>query len=222
MVKHLGRLKIVTRRKEGQCRYKFCPKDRKLLPGDKVFILTKLGKIGDRTTIFYKAYHPDCFTLWCLWMMEQTPASKDGRKTMTLDSDVKVQRAKLVRERARILRAVRNIDSGDRLDRRIARLTEVDRLIGETGFPVLHYKGRKSSVDIEFKKFVDGVKSRYGSEMRVPKKVFNQAHDMGMEVQFKEAMDDWHDEEIERMKKQPLHMEDAMTDQEDQNGQEQG
>ncbi|KKN47216.1 hypothetical protein LCGC14_0665050 [marine sediment metagenome] len=222
MVKHLGRLKIVTRRKEGQCRYKYCPKDRKLNPGDKVLILTKLGKIGTRTTIFYKAYHPDCFGLWALWMIDQTPISKDGRKSMELDSDAAKVRANLVRERARILRDIRTIESGDRLDRRIARLTEVDRLIGETGYPVLHYKGRKSAVLIEFEKFIQAVKDRYLSELRVPKKVFDQAKEMGMEGEFRDEMDIWHREEIVKVQKQAPHMEDTMTDQEDTNGQDQG
>lgn len=222
MVVHLGRLKIVTRRKPGKCRYKHCPKDHKLVPGDRTFILTKLGKIGERTTIFYKAYHPDCFTLWSLWMIEQTPASRDGRKTMVMEPDVAQARAKLVRERARILRVIRTIESGDRLDRHITRLTEVDRLIGETGYPVLHYKGRRSKVSVEFGKFVEAVKSRYGSEMRVPKKVFTQAREMGKEAEFRKAMDNWHDEEIATIQARPGHMEDVMTDQEDEHGQDQG
>ena len=118
MVVHLGRLKIVTRRKEGKCRYKHCPYDHKLEPGKKVLILTKLGKIEGRTTIFYKAYHPDCFGLWALWMIDNTPISKDGRKSMELKTDIAKVRAKLVRERARILRAIRTIELGEKLDKK--------------------------------------------------------------------------------------------------------
>lgn len=199
MVTHLGRLKIVTRRKEGDCRYKYCTK--KLMPGQKVMILTKMGTIESRTTIYYKAFHPECFCLWVMWMIEQTPISKDGRRTMELDSDAKEARSKLVRERARILRAIRLERSGDVLTSRVERLGEVDRLIAETGYPVIQYTRRRGEPLIALEKVVKKVKSRWDSERKVPKSVWDAVREMGMEPEFKEAMDNWHKEDVSRSQK---------------------
>ncbi len=216
MVVHLGRLKIVTRRKEGECRYKHCDKDHKLVPGEKVLILTKLGKIGTRTTVFYKAYHPDCFGLWAMWMIDQTPISKDGRKAMTLEPDAAKVRAKLVRERARILRSLRTIETGERLDKKIRRITEVDRLIGETGYPVIHYKGRRSIPMIEFEKFLVEVKERFESERRVPKSIWEKVRELGMESEFASEMAKWRKEETQQITKRPEHYEDKQEDEGEQ------
>ena len=199
MVTHLGRLRIVTRRKEGDCRYKYC--DRKLVPGQKVIVLTKMGTIEGRNTVYYKAFHPDCFCMWVVWMIEQTPTSKDGRRNMGLEPDAKKARAKLVRERARILRAIRYVESGDKLTDKITRLTEVDLAISETGYPVIQYAGRRSQHLIDLEKLIKEVKNRWDSERKVPKRVWDRVREMGMEPEFKEAMDNWHKEDVSKSQK---------------------
>lgn len=215
MPHHLGRLKIVTRRKDGQCRYKHCPvPDHALTPGEKTMVLTKMGNIPGKSVIFYKAYHPDCFGHWVLWMCEQTLISKSGRRKMELPDDAKEERAKLVRERARILRAIRYEVSGDELTRKVERITEVDRLINETGYPVLRYKGRRGGALVGFDKFIEGVKDKYGAEIRVPKSIWDEAKEMGMEPEFREAMDSWHQQDVE--KTQSTDAETAIEDSEEQ------
>ena len=196
MVTHLGRLRVVTRRKEGRCRYKHCKKDNKLAPGDQVIVLTKLGVIGGKPTIYYKAYHPECFSPWLQWMVEQIPPSKDGRKTMGLSEGDKSARLKLVRERARILRALRTVSSGEVLTSKVERITKLDKLISETGYPVMHYTGRRSKSLVDFEKFIREVKTRYKSEIRVPKSAWDEAIAMGMEAEFRMEMDKWHSKDI--------------------------
>jgi len=198
MVVHLGRLRVVTRRKEGRCRYKHCEKDNKLVPGDQTLVLTKMGIISGKATIYYKAYHPECFGPWVMWTCEQIPASRDGRKNMELSEEDKLSRLKLVRERARILRAIRKVTSGEKLSEKVERITELDTLINATGYPVMHYTGRRSQALVSFEKFVKEVKSRYKSEIRVPRSIWDKAIDMGMESKFRTEMDRWHREEIER------------------------
>ena len=214
MVVHLGRLKMVVRRKKGKCVYKYCDKDNTVLPGDKVFLVTKMGGIPGRAgpVIFYKAFHRDCFGHWALFCWDTIELNSDGRPKMDLPDKEFNDRTKLVRERSRILRGIRTIESGDRLDKRIARLTEVDRLIGETGYPILHYKGRRSKSMIEFEKFIEEEKEQYGTEMRVPKKVFDQAKDTGMEAEFKSEMNKWRKEETQQVTSRPKHYEDIQED----------
>ncbi len=197
MVVHLGRLRVVTRRKEGRCRYKHCEKDNKLVPGDQTLVLTKMGNISGKPTIYYKAYHTECFSPWLLWTCEQIPASKDGRKRMGLSEEDKTARLKLVRERARILRALRTV-TADRLAGKVERISELDLLITNTGYPVIHYTGRRSSALVAFGKFVKSVRDKYKSERRVPASLFTRAKEMGMESEFRAAMDEWHKEETER------------------------
>ena len=90
-----------------------------------------MGSIGGRPTIFYKSYHPECFGHWALWMVEQTPTSKDGRRRMDIDPKLKEERAKLVRERARVLRAIRHA-TPDNLESKVERIGELDKLIADS------------------------------------------------------------------------------------------
>lgn len=197
MVVHLGRLKVVTRRKDGKCRYKHCEKDHKLVPGDRTLVLTKMGVISGKPTIYYKAYHPECFGPWVLWMCEQVPASRDGRKTMELSNEDKLVRLKLVRERARILRALRTV-TAEVLPAKVERITELDKLISKTGYPVMHYTGRKSKSSLDLESFIKEVKEKYGTARRVPVSMWERAKELGLESQFSTAMNEWYKEGVSK------------------------
>lgn len=195
MVVHLGRLKLVVRRIKGQCRYKNCPHDNIVLPGDKVFLLTKMGSLPNRPqAIFYKAFHKDCFLGWANWIWENQTPERDGRPAMDLKPEDKQRRAKLVRERARITRSLRRA-TADNLESKVERIAELDTLIAATGFPVIRYAGRRSKVVVDFGKFLKEVKDKYGSEMRVPKSVWTEAEEMGMVIRFEMEMNKWRQEE---------------------------
>ena len=210
MAVHLGRLKIVTRRKDGTCRYKKCPNtNNRIKSGEKVLILTKMGSVEGKSTIFYKTFHPRCFGRWSLWMCEQTPTSRDGRKSMDMDSELKEQRAKMVRERARILRSLR-YSTTDNLESKVERISELDKDITATGYPIIQYKNRRSVPEIEFEKFLKEVKGKYQTEMRVPRKVYDQARDMGEVDRFTESMEQWRQERIKSTQRQ--HFEDKQED----------
>jgi hypothetical protein len=193
MPRHLGRLKIVTKRKEGTCNYALCEvnKDRKVLPGEKVFILTKQGMIGTRTTIFYKQYHETCFVAWAMWTFNKTPLSKDGRIGMKdLPSKDKQERQRLVRNKAQLLRDLRTT-SGDKLLKLTDRIHELDKKIGKTGYPVLQYRGRKSESKLAYDKFWQEVKDHYQHPLRVPKAKSEEAERLGMGEQFSKDMKEW-------------------------------
>ena len=113
---------------------------------------------------------------------------------MDMDVELKENRAKLVRERARILRALRTVSSGEVLTSKVERITKLDKLISETGYPVMHYTGRRSKSLIDFEKFIREVKTRYKSEIRVPKSAWDEAIAMGMEAEFRVEM--WHSKDI--------------------------
>lgn len=195
MVEHLGRLKVVTRRKEGRCQFKFCPQDNKIQPGQQAIMLTRQGMAGDRKVIFARLWHPKpCFQEWIGWTVDRIPPNKGGRRTMELDDETKSKRAKLVRERARYLRRLRITKSGDTLDRAVARIQQLDAEIAETGYPVIPYKGRQSQADIDFRHLVETTKSSYRHPRRVPVAVWEKARGLGMEPQFNEAMDNWQQE----------------------------
>lgn len=217
MVVHLGRLKLVIRRKKGKCVYKHCPKGNIVLPGDKVFLLTKMGSIPTRTkmVIFYKAFHRDCFLKWADWVWENQTPERDGRPSMKLDSEVKTKRAKLVRERARLLRALRTATSKN-LEPMVERIAEVDKLISATGYPVMRFKGRRSQSVVDFGKFVKEVKDRYLSEMRVPRSAWDQAASMGQSQEFREEMEKWRKESQENIQSQKEHYEDKQEDKEEE------
>lgn len=198
MVVHLGRLRLVVRRKEGTCKYKFCPQDHTVRKGEKVFVVTKQGHIPGRTVIFYKAFHEDCFLLWATYMYKTQEPRSDGRPLMDLPPEKKSERAKLVRTRSRLLRRLRTV-KGDDLDRIVEHIATVDQQIKDTGYPVMVYAGRRSQVLVTFEKFVKSIKDRYKVERRVPASLFARAKEMGMEAEFREEMDKWHQEEIERL-----------------------
>lgn len=215
MVVHLGRLKLVVRRKRGKCVYKHCPKSQTVMPGDKVFILTKMGSLPTRTgpVVFYKAFHRECFPKWADWVYENQTPQRDGRPTMDLDPKVKEHRAKLVRERARILRSLRRATT-DNLESKAERIGELDKLIAATGYPIVKYKGRRSRVIVDLDKFVKEVKAKYGSEMRVPRSIFDKAINMGVEGAFRLEMDKWRQDEHERARSSTKHYEDTLEDKE--------
>lgn len=199
MVRHLGRLKIVTKRKEGTCNYRFCSdtmpdNNGKTLPGEKVFLLTKQGLVGTRTTIFYKQYHMTCFVAWAMWAFEQTPISKDGRIGMTdIPPEDKQARQRLVRRKAQLLRDLRTI-SPEKLEKTVDRIAELDREIGKTGYPVLQYRGRRSRSKINYARFLNEVKAHYEDPRRVPRSMYEEARKIGLEEQFAKDMDTWLEE----------------------------
>lgn len=197
MVVHLGRLRLVVRRKEGKCKYKFCPKDHIVKKGEKVFLVTKLGNIPGRTVIFYKAFHRDCFSPWALYMHDTLDPEGDGRPKMELSEEGKKTRAKLVRTRSRLLRRLRTVTEGETLNRIVEHIATVDQQIKDTGYPVSVYAGRRSSALVAFEKFVKSVRGRYKSERRVPRSLYARAKEMGMEPEFRAEMDKWREEEIE-------------------------
>lgn len=199
MVVHLGRLKIVTKRKEVACTYKFCSdvvegNNGRILPGEKVFLLTKMGQIGTRTTIFGKYFHMTCFVAWAMWRYEQTPMSKDGRIGMQdISTEDKQARQRLVRNRAQLLRNLRTV-SGERLTRTVDRIAELDKEITATGHPILQYRGRKSKTKMTYERFVQDVKEHYKHPLRVGRDMYAEAEKIGMLEHFKKDMDTWLDE----------------------------
>ncbi len=199
MVVHLGRLKIVTKRKECACTYKFCSDTHpdnygRILPGEKVFLLTKMGMIGTRTTIFGKYYHMNCFIAWAMYTYEKTPVSKDGRIGMQdLSPEGKQARQRLVRQKAQLLRDLRTVTS-EKLGKITDRIAELDKQITATGYPQLQYRGRKSDSKTEYSKFWQEVKDRYQHPLRVPRDRSEDAARMGMGEQFTKDMREWHDE----------------------------
>jgi hypothetical protein len=200
MVKHLGRLKIVTKYKEGACNYKYCTvhesepgKVGRVLPGEKAFLLTRMGKIGTRTTIFYKTYHMKCFTEWAMWVFEQTPFERRGRKVMDLSPEDKQARGKLITTRARILRNLRTANA-ENIGRLIERIAEIDKQIIATGYPVLQFRGRRSKTKMTYDRFVQDVKNHYKHPLRVSKDMYTEAEKIGMLEQFRKDMEAWLDE----------------------------
>ena len=198
MVVHLGRLRLVVRRKPGKCVYKHCPKDHIVKKGEKVFVVTKQGNIPGRTVIFYKAFHKDCFGPWALYMFSTQSPERDGRPPIDLSPEDKIERDKLVRTRSRLLRRLRTVTEGDTLNRIVEHIATVDQQIKDTGHPVIVYTGRRSSTLVAFEKFVKSVRARYKSERRVPKSLYDRAKELGMESEFRAEMDKWRQEEIER------------------------
>ena len=196
MVVHLGRLRLVVRRKEGKCKYKYCTQNNIVTKGEKVFLVTKQGHIPGRTVIFYKAFHKDCFVLWALYMHETMDPEGDGRPQMGLSQEDKRARAKLVRTRSRLLRRIRTTTQGDKLDSLVSHIALVDLEIKETGYPVAHYQGRRSQTLVNFSKLIKELKVKYGSEVRVPKSAWDEAIAMGMEAEFRVEMDKWHSKDI--------------------------
>lgn len=199
MVVHLGRLKIVTKRKEVACTYKFCSdvvegNNGRILPGEKVFLLTKMGQIGTRTTIFGKYFHMTCFVAWAMWRYEQTPVSKDGRIGMQdISPEDKQTRQRLVRNRAQLLRNLRTV-SAENLGGLTERIAELDKQITATGHPILQYRGRKSRTKAIYEKFVQDVKRHYQHPLRVSKDMYAEAEKIGMLEPFRKDMDTWLDE----------------------------
>lgn len=192
MVAHLGRLKVVTRRKDGTCNYKYCDRqDKKVSPGEKVFIITKMGKIGTRMTIFYKTYHRECFGPWAIWTLDQVAISKDGRKEMALSPEDKLTRQKLVTTRARLLRNLRTV-TGERLAGITDHIAELDKQITATGYPILQYRGRKSTTKVKYDRFLQEVKKFYQAPERVGQDMRDEAAKIGMLDQFRKDMDAWY------------------------------
>ena len=196
MVVHLGRLRLVIRRKKGRCVYKYCPKNNILRKGTKVFVVTKLGMISGRQTIFYKAFHRDCFGPWALYSWDTHDPNRDGRPSMSISGEDRDRRALLVRTRARLLRRLREVTTGKELDPLVVRIAEVDKDIEATGYPLLYHKGRRSKAEVEFDKFIGEVKDKYKSEMRVPKEVWDEAELMGFGTKFNEEMGKWRKEDL--------------------------
>lgn len=212
MATHLGRLRIVTRRKEGKCTYLHCPKERKLLPGEQTFILSIKGMAGKVSTIFYKPYHIECFGPWAVWRASKVPVSKDGRKEMTLSPEDKMARLKLTRTRSRLLRELRGVKTGERLNRLVERIQALDLEIQETGYPVSPYKGRRSKNELIYVKFIREIKEHYGSWRAAPKAKLR--HELiagdnaipGGEAiwgdRFDKDMDEWHIKDEKRLDKE--------------------
>lgn len=199
MVVHLGRLKIVTKRRECACTYKYCsdvvPDNYgRILPGEKVFLLTKMGKIGERTTIFGKYFHMTCFVAWAMWIHKRTPTSKDGRIGMeNISPEDKQVRQRLVRQRAQLLRDLRTANT-ETLGKMTDHIADLDKQIIDTGYPILQYRGRKSDSKTEYDRFWQEVKDRYQHPLRVPGTESEKAARMGMGARFSKDMSEWNDE----------------------------
>lgn len=194
MVTRLGRLTVLTRKKDGKCTYPHCPQDRKLVPGQQAVVLSIAGRIKDQRVIFWKLFHPECVGPWIMWKCEQIPASKNGRKAMTLTPEAKEARQLLVRTRARLIRSLRKVQKPEKLDGLIGRILVLDKEIGETGYPAIPYKGRKSKMDTRYEIFLRQVKDRYGDPRRVPRSVRKEFVEMGMEERFNRDLNTWYEE----------------------------
>lgn len=200
MARHLGRLKVVTKYKEGNCNYKYCTANEdkpgkigRVLPGEKVFVLTRMGKVGTRTTIFYKNYHKECFLPWAIWTFDQIPIERRGRKVMDLSPEDKKERDRLISTRARLLRNLRTVDA-ESVSKVAERIADLDRQITGTGYPILQYQGRKSDSKTEYDRFWQEVKDHYKHPLRVPGTESEEAARMGMGAQFSKDMSEWNDE----------------------------
>lgn len=194
MAVHLGRLKIVTRRKLGQCRYPLCPKDRVLSPGEQTIVVTKrITMGGNPNAIAYKAFHPDpCFGAWATWTAAQIPESRSGRKIMDISPEQKEERDHIVRTRARLLRRLREVKSPTKLDELVARIAGLDAELKEMGLPVIPYRGRRSAAEVDLGKLIKEAKEKHESPQRVPREMWKRAKALGMEQQFSDAMDQWY------------------------------
>lgn len=191
MALHLGRLRVVTRRKEGKCIYKLCEKEHLISPGDQVVVRTKAGNINGQPTIFYTMFHPECFGPWLIYRCSQIPPSALGRKIMDLSPEDKTTRALQIRTRARLLRSLRKTNSGDKLTVLVDRISGLDEEIKETGYPVLYYQGRRSVSVIVLEKFIADIKNRYPNPRSVPVDEWHEAEQLGIEMGFNKAMVEW-------------------------------
>jgi len=219
MVTRLGRLRVVTRRKEGKCNYPNCEQDRVLQPQQQVVVLSIQGTINDKRVIFWKGYHPECFGPWLEWKVKQIPASKDGRKVMTLSPETKTARAKLVRTRARLIRSLRNVQSSEKLDTLIIRISGLDGQIRDTGYPIIPYVGRRSGMDIVYEEFLGRVKERYKDPRRVTRQIREEFVKMGMEERFNQDMEAWYNEKTTAtIEQQGSDYETEQEDKEDEHG----
>ncbi len=199
MVVHLGRLKLVTSRKEASCRYKHCKKDNKIAAGARKVLLTKLGNIKGKALVFGKYYHPECFGPWLLYMVETLPDySRDGRPPVVLDAETKLERSKWVRERARLHRILRDNTDPRKLDRLVTKIGELNRQIEATGVPVGRYGGRRSKSEMEFVRWMQELKDKYGDPRRVTSKSAKEATEKGWEAEYWTAMEEWYQETIKR------------------------
>ena len=219
MVIRLGRLTVLTRRKEGKCTFPHCPQDREVKPGQQAVVLSVAGRINDNRVIFWKLYHPECFGPWLLWKCEQVPASKNGRKVMELAPEAKEARQQLVRTRARLIRSLRVVKTPEKLDTLVIRISGLDGQIRDTGYPAIPFKGRRSRMDTRYEKFLSEVKERYKDPRRVPKRVRNEFTKMGMEERFNRDMNTWYDENVATAQEaQGSDWETEHTDEEDEHG----
>lgn len=212
---HLGRIRVITRRKEGKCTHKNCPEDKRVAPGQQVVVLSKGGRVNDKPMVFYKLFHTYCFGPWLEWRCGEIPVSKSGRKVMELSSEDKAHRAKLIRTRARLTRNLRRERNPDKLTVLVERITDLDSLIRDTGYPVLSYQGRRSEVTLRYNKFLQDVKAFYQHPLRVPPDMFEQARNIGKEDEFRKDMDRWQEEVDRVVKERTEQYPDSETGEED-------
>lgn len=161
MVKHLGRIKVVVRRKSGECGYGACTHNREIVPGDKVFLLTKAGSLpGKPFVIFSKVYHRDCFGPYMLDRFDKLEMQDGGRPSMTLDSVMHNKRKNWLHDRAKLIRQLKLIQDPDQLTRIIRKIDKINTNIENTGYPISGY-GRRSQNDILFGRFIHTMKKKW-------------------------------------------------------------
>ena len=172
MVKHLGRLKVVVRRKDGECGYPDCSKDRKIVPGDKVFLLTRGGSLPNRPfVIFQSIFHRDCFGPYVLYRFDKLEMVPTGRPpVIQLDPVIKNRRKNWLHERSKLIRSLKNIQQTDQLSRVIGQIDRINKKVEATGYPISGY-GRRSKNDVLFGKFIKLMKKRWAAPSDIKRRL---------------------------------------------------
>lgn len=175
MVKHLGRLKVVVRRKQGKCGYPNCIRNREIEPGDKVFLLTKGGSLPDKPfVIFQTVFHRDCFSPYILYRFDELKMKDGGRPSIIqLDKATKTKRKNWLHERSKLIRQLKNIQDSEQLSRLISKIEKISSNIENTGYSIGKY-GRRSKNDKDFNTFVKMMKERWSAPTDIKRRLESQ------------------------------------------------
>lgn len=175
MVKHFGRLKLVVRRKSGECGYGDCPENREIEPGDRVFILSKAGSLPGRPfVIFHHIYHLDCLGPYASNRARKMEIADGGRPSIIkLDKATKTKRKNWLHERSKLIRSLKNIQESEQLGRIIGKIDRISKQIEATGYPISEY-GRRSKNDLNFDKFVSMMKERWTAPTDIKRRLETQ------------------------------------------------
>ncbi len=174
-MKNIGRVKLIVRKKEGECGYPPCPRKRKIEPGDKVFLVSRGGTLPDKSfAIFYTIFHKKCIGMWMEWKYDNTAMQDGGRPKSELDIETKRLRKSRVHERAKLIRQLRVNQDPLRVEKIIGRIQLLADKINDTGVPIQKYTGRRSSNDLKFDKFVHQMKDRWNSPTDIKRRLETQ------------------------------------------------